>query len=120
MNSKLEWAKAHKKEILIGAAGVIGTGVLVALGVKSGRKNGAKAWEMPRIDGTPFEETSFYKTFMAYHDSVDHTYQVDLEPVPIKELGNIGQNFLKLVPGTTEDTLVQTLAYIEKKDLVAS
>lgn len=112
MKGKIKWLKEHKKEVLIGAGGIIGTTVLITIGVKI--KNTAI------IDEKAHEKLG-EKIFNAFMGDlgVDNRYCVDLEPIPIKDLGNIGSNFLKEIPEATEETLVQVIAYIEKKDLAA-
>lgn len=110
MKEKIEWLKAHKKEVLIGTGIAVGTIALIGIGVywKDVLKAAEKAKE---------KEKDLLDSFKSAINSVDDHYCLDLEAVPIKDLGNIGENFLKNTPGTDEDTLVQVIAYIEKKDL---
>lgn len=90
MRKKLKWLKEHKKEVLITAGVLAGTTMLIVIGVKS-RK--------------------------VCEDAIASNYAIDLEKLPIKELGNAGKRFLDAIPEATDDTLVNVVAYIEKKDL---
>lgn len=111
MNEKIEWLKEHKKEVLIGTGIAVGTIALIAIGVKSSKATKLAKNELEK------ESKNIFDIFKSAVDEVDDHYGLDLEAVPIKDLGNIGENFLKNTPGTDENTLVQVVAYIEKKDL---
>ncbi|MCD8119690.1 MAG: hypothetical protein LUE29_09490 [Lachnospiraceae bacterium] len=124
MKEKLRWAKEHKKELLIGAGCFVGGTVLVAIGVKCTRKTNSVSMDtitsaIDKAVDSAIEAT--LNMVSSVHESSDPSiaqqYCVDLEAIPIKDLGNIGKNFLDAIPEAREDTVVQVIAYIENKDL---
>lgn len=100
MKKKIQWLKEHKAEILVGTGGLIVIGVSIAVGIKITKINKSEIIDLGIDLG------------------IDKRYGLDLEEVAIKELGNVGKNFLAHIPEATEDTLVNVIAYIEKKDLI--
>lgn len=115
MNKKIEWLKEHKKEVLIGTGFTVGTIALIVIGVEKRDVRTKRMMVLMDVANKKVKDLS--DAFQRCVDSIDHNYSLDLEAIPIKELGNIGDNFLKNTPGTDENTLVQVIAYIEKKDL---
>lgn len=108
MQEKLKWLKEHKKEVLIGAGVLAGTTLLIVIGVKS-----HKAAKLRKV-----ENAKLIETFEEAGNALVPNCQIDLEKIPVKDLGKTGQRFLDAFPGITEETLVNVVAYIEKKDLV--
>lgn len=108
MRDKIEWLKENKKEILIGAGVLVGTTLLIVIGAKTHRRTKLHKAESKRIIEA-FEEATV---------AIVPNCQINLEKIPIKELGAMGKRFLDAIPEATEETLVNVIAYIEKEDLV--
>lgn len=98
MNEKIEWLKENKKEVLIGTGLTVGTIALIVIGVKKRDVRTKRMMVLMDVANKKVKDLS--DTFQRSVDSIDKHYGLDLEAVPIKELGNIGDNFLKNTPGS--------------------
>ena len=107
MREKFEWLKENKEEVLIVDGVLVSTTLLVILGIKS-----HKAKMLRIADGE-----KFVKACEEASNAIVSRCTIDLEKLPIKDLGNVGKRFLDAIPEATEDTLVNVVAYIEKTDL---
>ena len=106
MNEKLKWVKEHKKEILIGTGTVIGTAVLITIGVKSSRSSkahkelGEKILDsfnnMPELTGTEkvVDEDIFTSLAPAIEKAV---LEKGLEKVTLERAYDMGDNLNKFV-----------------------
>lgn len=107
MRDKIEWLKEHKMDVLIATGVLIGTVSMAVIGVKS-----HKAKRLHMASGEKIA-----KACEEASNAIVSRCTIDLEKLPIKELGNVGKRFLDAIPEATEDTLVNVIAYIEKTDL---
>lgn len=112
----VEYVKNHKKEIALGALGVVGTGVLVALGVKGFKsaKNVGNPVEMigDIVSDNDWMETNVVDGFTTgkvtelwneggYDNAIVNFFT-------IKDMGALGED-LKKIKGVTDDTEVSAV-----------
>ena len=108
----VEYVRSHKKEIAIGALGLVGTGLLVALGVnvsKSIKVTNSPVDLMGEIvsDGN-WKERNLVEGFATgkvnnlWNEGGTHACAI-LNGLTIKDMGAFGEN-LKLIGGITDDT----------------
>ena len=108
----VEYVRSHKKEIAIGALGLVGTGLLLALGVnvsKSIKITNSPVDLIGEIvsDGN-WKERNLVEGFATgkvnnlWNEGGTHACAI-LNGLTIKDMGALGEN-LKLIGGITDDT----------------
>ena len=118
----VEYVKNHKKEIALGALVTIGTGVLIAVGVKSihSIKNAGNAVEMIGdiiddnwADKNVVEGFTTGKVNELWNEG-DYGNAI-VQFFKIKDMGNLGED-LKKIGGITDDTEVSAvLSFVDTK-----
>ena len=118
----VEYIKNHKKEIVLGALATIGTGVLVAVGIKSihSIKNAGNAVEMIGdiiddnwMDKNVVEGFTTGKVNDLWNEG-DYGNAI-VQFFKIKDMGNLGED-LKKIGGITDDTEVSAvLSFVDTK-----
>ena len=108
----VEYVRSHKKEIAIGALGLVGTGLLVALGVNVSKS--IKVTNSPVdligeiISDGNWKERNLVEGFATgkvnnlWNEGGTHACAI-LNGLTIKNMGALGEN-LKLIGGITDDT----------------
>lgn len=103
MSKKLEWVKEHKKEILVGAGTVIGTAVLITIGVKCSKSSKGKVInDMPKLKeiGRIVDEDIFTELAPSIEETV---LNKGLEKVVLERSYDLGDNLSKYVTVTIEN-----------------
>ena len=97
----------HKTEIALSALGVVGTGVLVALGVKGLRS--IDSWnEVNVVEGFTTGKVSSLWNEGGYGNAIVQFFK-------IKDMGDLGED-LKKIGGITDDTEVSAvLSFVDTK-----
>ena len=118
----VEYIKNHKKEIVLGALATIGTGVLVAVGIKSihSIKNAGNTVEMIGdiiddnwTDKNVVEGFTTGKVNKLWNEGDCGNTIVQF--FKIKDMGNLGED-LKKIGGITDDTEVSAvLSFVDTK-----
>lgn len=103
-NKVTKWMKEHKKELAIGAVVVVGGVILSYFGVKWVSKSKVKVSD----DILPLPDSSLL--------GIDKRYGVDLEPIPMEDLGKLGEEFQKAMPELDPSTPVNVVAYVDVAD----
>lgn len=113
----VEYVRSHKKEIAMGALGLVGTGLLVALGVnisKSIKVSGSPADLIDEIvSDDDWKEHNLVEGFTTgkvndlWNEGGVHGCAI-LNGLTIKDMGALGEN-LKLIGGITDDTQVSAV-----------
>ena len=108
----VEYVRSHKKEIVMGALGLVGTGLLVALGVnvsKSIKVNNSPVDLIGEIvSDSNWKERNLVEGFTTgkvndlWNEGGTHGCAI-LNGLTIKDMGALGEN-LKLIGGITDDT----------------
>lgn len=95
----VEYVRSHKKEIAMGALGLVGTGLLVALGMNVSKsiKEVNHISERNLIEGF-----TTGKVNKLWNEGGTHGCAI-LNGLTIKDMGALGEN-LKLIGGITDDT----------------
>lgn len=108
----VEYVRSHKKEIAMGALGLVGTGLLVALGVNVSKS--IKVSDSPVdligeiVSDSDWKERNLAEGFVTdkfnelWNEGGTPGYAI-LNGLTIKDMGAIGEN-LKLIGGITDDT----------------
>ena len=108
----VEYVRSHKKEITMGALGLVGTGLLVALGVKVSKS--IKVNNSPVdligeiVSDSNWKERNLVEGFDTgkvndlWNEGGTHGCAI-LNGLTIKDMGALGEN-LKLIGGITDDT----------------
>lgn len=113
-----EFVMNHKKEIFLGALGVVGTGVLIALGVKGFRSIKKLGNPVEMIDDS-WKENNVVEGFTTgkvnfLWDEDDYCEAI-VRYFKIKDMGDLGKD-LKKIEGITDDTEVSAvLSFIKDK-----
>ena len=106
------YVRSHKKEITMGALGLVGTGLLVALGVNISKS--IKVDNSPVdligeiVSDSDWKERNLVEGFTVgkvndlWNDGGTHGCAI-LNGLTIKDMGALGEN-LKLIGGITDDT----------------
>lgn len=96
----VEYVKNHKKEIALGTLGVIGTGMLVVLGVK--KFNSIKGLaDVNVVEGFTVGKVNQLWNEGGYANAIVNDFK-------IKDMGALGED-LKKIGGITDDTEVSAL-----------
>ena len=113
----VEYVRSHKKEIAMGALGLVGTGLLVALGVKVSKS--IKVSNSPVdligevVSDSDWKEHNLVEGFTTgkvndlWNEGGVHGCAI-LNGLTIKDMGALGEN-LKLIGGITDDTQVSAV-----------
>lgn len=101
MNKKLEWIKEHKKEILIGTGMIVGTAVLIVIGVKRSKSSKSLAEDL-----LVFKSDTDTRSLI---DAINSAGELDLTPKVVDE-----DIFTMLAPAIEQAVLDEGL---EKLDL---
>ena len=108
----VEYVRSHKKEIAIGVLGLVGTGLLVALGVNVSKS--IKVTNSPVdligeiVSYGNWKERNLVEGFATgkvnnlWNEGGTHACAI-LNGLTIKDMGALGEN-LKLIGGITDDT----------------
>lgn len=114
----VEYIKNRKKEIVLGALATIGTGVLVAVGIKSihSIKNAGNAVEMIDDNWMDKNVVEGFTTGKVNELWNEGNYgNAIVQFFKIKDMGNLGED-LKKIGGITDDTEVSAvLSFINTK-----
>ena len=114
----VEYIKNHKKEIALGALVTIGTGVLIAVGVKSihSIKNAGNAVEMIDDNWMDKNIVEGFTTGKVNELWNEGNYgNAIVQFFKIKDMGNLGED-LKKIGGITDDTEVSAvLGFVDTK-----
>ena len=98
-----KWIKEHKKEILIGTASVIAIGTIGYLGIKVGKKT-------LKINGSVIEanirdiDVDLDVATVTEAWTEDGVTNMILNDFNVKDIGELGADMIKNIPGVTEDT----------------
>lgn len=112
----VEYVKNHKKEIALGALGLVGTGLLVAVGVKvskSTKINGGPV-EMIGDIASDWQERNLVDGFTTgkvndlWNDRGCGNGMAIVQYFTVKDMGNLGED-LKKIGGITGDTEVSAI-----------
>lgn len=106
----VEYVKNHKKEIALGALATIGTGVLVAVGIKSihSIKNAGNWVDKNVVEGFTTGKVNELWNEGGYGNAIVQFFK-------IKDMGNLGED-LKKIGGITDDTEVSAvLSFVDTK-----
>ena len=113
----VEYVRSHKKEIAMGALGLVGTGLLVALGVnvsKSIKVNNSPVDLIGEIvSDSDWKERDLVEGFATgkvndlWNEGGTHGCAI-LNGLTIKDMGALGEN-LKLIGGITDDTQISAV-----------
>ena len=102
----VEYVKTHKKEIAVGALCVVGTGVLVAFGVKGLRSNKIDGYLVEYIDENVVDGFTTGKVTSLWNEG-EFTNAI-VNHFTIKDMGILGED-LKKIEGITDDTTVDAI-----------
>ena len=113
----MEYVKAHKKEIALGAACVVGTGVLIALGVKASRSMNISGNPVQMVGDIVSSEDNWMERNLVdgfttgkvnelWNESASGNAIVQF--FKIKDMGPLGED-LKKIKGITDDTEVSAV-----------
>lgn len=111
------YVRSHKKEIAMGALGLVGTGLLVALGVNISKSIKVSGSPVDLIDEVvsddDWKEHNLVEGFTTgkvndlWNEGGTHGCAI-LNGLTIKDMGALGEN-LKLIGGITDDTQVSAV-----------
>ena len=113
----VEYVRNHKKEIAMGAFGLVGTGLLVALGVKVSKPIKVNSSPVDLIgevvSDSDWKERNLVEGFTTgkvnelWNEGGRHGCAI-LNGLTIKDMGALGDN-LKLIGGITDETQVSAV-----------
>ena len=112
----MEYAKTHKKKIALTALGIVGGTVLIALGVKHSSKGITKAETLEsREINDWFPEGFNVGNIMELWNEGEHCNAI-VTDVQVKDVGALGEEFLKLAGVEGTDTMDIILGLNHKVD----
>lgn len=113
----MEYVKTHKKEIALGAACAVGTGVLIALGVKASRSMNISGNPVQMIGDIVSSDDNWMERNLVdgfTTGKVNDLWNEDgygnaiVQFFKIKDMGALGED-LKKIKGITDDTEVSAV-----------